>query len=172
MNKIQFVAQLVGICGMISLFVMYQQSGRRKYLCFKLLSDILWAAHYFLLSAIGGAIPNLVGIVRELVFMNDNKKWANRKIWVPVFIVINATLALSFANSLIHFVPICASALVTVSLSFKKTTNIRLLTIPISGSFLIYDIVVGSFAGALNETISLLSMISKLIVDYKRNKII
>ena len=49
---------------MTSLFFMYRQTARKNYLRLKLLSDILWAIHYLLLSAPGGAIPNLVGIVR------------------------------------------------------------------------------------------------------------
>ena len=166
MNSTEITAQIIGILGMLSLFVMYQQSGRKKYLCFKLLSDVLWAIHYFLLSAIGGAIPNLVGMVRELVFINDNKKWANKKVWAPIFIVINASLAIMLADSLIQFIPICASALVTVSLTMKNTAHIRLMTIPVCTAFLIYDLIVGSYSGALNESLSLISMISKSVSEH------
>ena len=160
---LNFIAQGIGFCGMLTLFIMYQQSSRKKYLVFKLLSDVLWATHYFLLFAIGGAIPNLVGIAREIVFLNEEKEWANKKIWAVVFIVINVSVALCFARSAIQFVPIIASAFVTVSLTFKNTKNIRLLTVPISLAFLIYDIIVGSWAGVLNESISLFSIISKLL---------
>ncbi len=163
MTKLQIVAQLVGACGMLSLFIMYQQSNRMKYLYYKLLSDVIWTVHYLMLSAIGGAIPNMVGIVRELIFMKEFKKKYTKVIWAAIFITINASLGIILADSWIQFVPICASAFVTVSLTFQKTSNIRLLTIPISITFLIYDIVVGSWAGVLNESISLVSMISKTL---------
>ncbi len=160
-------AQIIGICGTVSLFVMYRQQEKKKYIGLKLLSDVLWALHYFLLSAVGGAIPNMVGIARELVFMNDGKKWADKKVWAAVFIIINAAFALSVIKSAIQFIPIIASALVTVSLTFKNTANIRLMTIPISTAFLVYDIMVGSWAGALNEVISLISMVSKSVSEHR-----
>lgn len=160
---INILAQAIGLLGMGTLFIMYQQSSKKRYLAFKLLSDVVWATHYLLLSAIGGAIPNIMGIARELIFMNEGKKWANKKIWAAVFIILNTAFALSLTRSAIQFMPIVASALVTVSLTFKNTKNIRLITVPISITFLIYDILVGSWAGALNESISLISIISKLI---------
>ncbi len=163
MTELQFAAQIVGACGMLSLFIMYQQSDRMKYLYFKLASDIIWAAHYLMLFAIGGAIPNMMGIVRELVFMKKFKNRYTKVIWAAIFITINAGLATILADSYIQFVPICASALVTVSLTFKNTANIRLLSIPISVTFLIYDVIVGSWVGVLNESISLVSMISKTL---------
>ena len=163
MTKLQIAAQIVGACGMLSLFIMYQQSNRIKYLCYKLLSDVIWTVHYLMLFAVGGAIPNMVGIVRELIFMREFKSKYTKVIWAATFITINACLGIILANSWIQFVPICASALVTVSLTFKKTNNIRLLTIPISITFLIYDVIVGSWVGVLNESISLVSMIFKTL---------
>lgn len=163
MTKLQIAAQVVGVCGMLSLFIMYQQSNRMKYLYCKLLSDVIWTVHYLMLSAVGGAIPNMVGIVRELIFMKQFKSKYTKVIWAAIFITFNAILGIILANSWIQFVPICASAFVTVSLTFQKTSNIRLLTIPISITFLIYDIVVGSWAGVLNESLSLVSMISKTL---------
>lgn len=160
------LAQLVGACGMITLFIMYRQTDRRKYLIFKLSSDIIWACHYFMLSAIGGAIPNMVGVVRELVFMRDIRRSA-KAVWAAVFIAVNAALAIWRADSLIQFIPICASALVTVSLTFRSTSHIRYLSIPISLAFLVYDLLVGSLAGAVNEILSLISMVSKVISEHR-----
>ncbi len=170
MTKTELIAQLIGAFGILSLFVMYQQSSRTKYLAFKLLSDAIWAAHYLLLGAIGGAIPNAVGIVRELTFLKEPKTRYERPVLAAVFIAVNASLAIYLADSLIQLMPICASALVTVSLTFRKTKSIRLLTVPICLTFLIYDLLVGSWAGVVNETVSLISMISKLIREHGGQK--
>ena len=163
MTKLQLTAQLFGLCGMFSLFVMYQQSKRIMYLKLKILSDVIWAAHYLMLFAVGGAIPSIVGIVRELILMKDFKRKYTKFTLMVIIIIINATLGILLADSMIHFIPICASALVTISLTFKKTTSIRLFSIPILVAFLIYDIIVGSWVGMLNEIISIVSIISKLL---------
>lgn len=165
----KIIAQIIGILGTISLFFMYRQSSKKKYILLKLLSETLWAIHYFLLSAIGGAIPNLVGIAREIVFMNDNKKWANKKVWAAIFIAINWTIALILLKSAIQIIPICVSSLVTISFTFKKTSNIRLVAIPVCTTMLIYDILVGSWSGVLNESLSLISIIPKTILEHKNH---
>ena len=126
---------------MTSLFFMYRQTARKNYLRLKLLSDILWAIHYLLLSAPGGAIPNLVGIVRELVLLYNRKCQTRIHFWAALFITVNAVLALSTLRSAVQL-------------------------IPISIAFLIYDLLVGSWAGVLNETFSLISMISKSVSEH------
>ena len=163
----QWSAQLLGVFGMTSLFFMYRQTARKNYLRLKLLSDILWAIHYLLLSAPGGAIPNLVGIVRELVLMYNRKCQTRIHFWAALFITVNAVLALSTLRSAVQLIPIFASMLVTVSLTMSKTSSIRLMSIPISIAFLIYDLLVGSWAGVLNETFSLISMISKSVSEHR-----
>lgn len=138
----QWSAQLLGVFGMTSLFFMYRQTARKNYLRLKLLSDILWAIHYLLLSAPGGAIPNLVGIVRELVLLYNRKCQTRIHFWAALFITVNAVLALSTLRSAVQL-------------------------IPISIAFLIYDLLVGSWAGVLNETFSLISMISKSVSEHR-----
>ena len=163
----QWPAQLLGLCGMVSLFFMYRQATRKNYLRLKLLSDILWAVHYVLLSAPGGAIPNLVGVARELVFLYDRKCQTRIRFWAALFIAVNAALAFSTLRSAVQLIPIFASMLVTVSLTMSRTSTIRLMSIPISTAFLIYDLLVGSWAGVLNEALSLISMISKSVSEHR-----
>lgn len=79
---IKITAQIFGLCAMAALFSVYQQSDRGKLLKSKLFADVFWVVHYIMLGAYGGAVPNFVGIFRELVFINREKlKWANKIIW-------------------------------------------------------------------------------------------
>ena len=55
-----------------------QQKSHKGILISKLIAGICWVVHYLCIDGIAGAIPNLVGIFRELVFVNRKKhKWAN-----------------------------------------------------------------------------------------------
>lgn len=67
---------------------LHQQKNRKKLLVRKLHADILWGIHYICLGAVAGAIPNIMGMFRETIFMNSDKKWANSFIWPVIFIVI------------------------------------------------------------------------------------
>ena len=151
-------AQLFGIGGTYMLFTLYQQKTRNKLLIRKLSADILWGIHYICLGAAAGAIPNIIGIFREAVFLNSDKKWANSLVWPAVFITVSWMAALLSWQSALSFLPMCASTLVTVSLWVKSPKLTRLMAVPVCTAFIIYDIFVDSYAGILNESVSLVSI--------------
>lgn len=165
-----FIAQVFGIGAMICLFSIYQQKERKKLLISKLFADICWVVHYLLLGAYGGMIPNFVGIFRELIFVNrEEKKWANSVAWPCIFILINWILGIRSFDVLINILPIAASTFVTVSLWCKKPNLTKIISIPVSATFLIYDIFVGSYVGIINESIAILSIILYFIRRRKNN---
>lgn len=100
-----------GIGAMLSLFFLYQQQSRRKLLTCKFCADVCWVFHYLCLGAVGGAIPNFVGIFRELVFVKrEEKEWANHTAWPIGFIAVNFALGLASFRTPINLLPISASA--------------------------------------------------------------
>lgn len=159
MTPLKIFAQLLGLGGMYMLFSMYQQEERKSLLKRKRLADILWSAHYICLFAWAGAIPNAVGILRESIFMNEEKEWTKAKIWPLVFIAISWTLAIITWKSALSLLPMCASTLVTLSLWVKNPKITKLLTVPVCTAFIVYDVFVGSYAGILNESVSLVSIV-------------
>lgn len=161
---------IFGIGAMIALFSIYQQASRKRLLVSKLIADVCWVIHYLCLGAYGGAIPNFVGIFRELVFVNrENKKWANLPVWPLVFILTNLLLGLRTFALPINLLPILGSAFVTVALWLKKPILTKILSFPVSTAFLIYDIFVGSVIGVISESISLVSIMIALIKMIKEN---
>ena len=91
----QAVSIVFGMGAMLALFSVYQQKTRKGIILSKLSADVCWVVHYLCIGGIAGAIPNLVGIFRELVFVNRKKqKWANCVIWPILFILLNFSLAL------------------------------------------------------------------------------
>lgn len=163
MTVLEIIAQCFGFIGMICLFISYQQKQRSSLILFKLCSDFMWVIHYLCLSAYGGAIPNFVGIFREIVFVNNNKKWAKSIFWPILFIMINWTLTIYTWKSCITLIPICASMFVTISLWIQNPLLTKIICIPVSICYIIYDLYVGSWIGIVNETIALISIASFLI---------
>jgi len=153
-----------GVGAMISLFFAYQQTERKKLIIAKLCADGCWVAHYFCLSAYGGMIPNAVGIVRELVFMDREKSaWKNSPLIPVAFILINWGIGAWTFQSPINVLPIVASTLVTVSLWLKNPKLTKILSLPVSVSFLIYDLCVGSWIGVINESFAIVSILLSFI---------
>lgn len=153
---------------MLSLFLIYQQKERKRLLLCKLSADVCWVVHYLCLSALGGAVPNLVGIGRELVFVNrEDRKWANHFLWPFLFIAVNLTLGLVTMDSYINLLPIIASVFVTVSLWLKEPILTKIISIPVSLAFLIYDVFVGSYIGIINEAIAICSIVISFVKPNK-----
>lgn len=154
------ITHLFGLGAMISLFLIYQQKDRRKIIIHKLSADLFWIAHYFCLGATAGMIPNFVGVFRELVFINrKTKRWASFPLWVFVFISINFALGIKSFKMWYDIVPIIASSFVTVSLWIDNPNLTKIISLPVSAAFLVYDIFVGSYMGILNESIAICSII-------------
>lgn len=149
---------------MIFLFCIYQQKKRKNLILCKLGADICWVIHYLSLGAIGGAIPNFVGIFRELVFVRRKEKsWANSIFWPCLFIGINLLLGFLTMKSYINLLPITASVFVTVSFWIDNPKTTKIISFPVSCSFLVYDIFVHSWIGIFNESLSLISITISLI---------
>ena len=161
---------LFGIGAIFSLYLVYQQKNRKKLLGMKLCADICWVGHYFFLGATAGMIPNFVGIFRELIFINRKKyKLFSVPLWPILFILINVTLsALSF-KVWFDVLPIAASMLVTVSLWIDNPNLTKVISVPVSLAFLVYNALVGSYIGIANESIAIISILI-FFINKRSNK--
>lgn len=164
------LAQLFGIGAMISLFCIYQQKNRKRLILCKLSADVCWSVHYFCLGAYGGIVPNFVGIFRELTFMKrGKKKWASLPIVPVLFILINWGIGFATFQNPINILPIAASTFVTISLWLRSPRLTKLISIPVSLTFLIYDIFVGSYIGVFNESIAIVSICISFFKERKNS---
>ena len=163
---LEITAWVFGILAMLSLFLAYQQNARKKLLTRKLCADICWVIHYWCLGGYGGLIPNAVGVFRELVFVQrDKHKLANNPFIPVIFILINFSLGMLTFEKPINLLPIVASSLVTVSLWLRNPKLTKIIVIPVSLSYWIYNFFIGSWIGVINESIAIASIIISFVKD-------
>ncbi len=169
---LKVLSQAFGALGMVSLFLSYQQTERKKLIAGKLGADAACVLHYLCLAAWGGAIPNFVGIFRELVFMqrDGGKKWANSPVIPAAFILLNWTLAALSWDTALTLLPIGASTFVTISLWARKPRVTRLICLPVSVCFIIYDCFVGSWIGIVNESVAIVSILVSMFRNDRPGK--
>ena len=153
-------AWILGIGAMLSLFISHQKKSRNGILAYKLCADVFWASHYICLEAMAGMIPNLVGIFREIIFINrERHKFAGSVAWPCIFILTNLTLGIVSFDAWYDVLPIIASMFVTVSLWINNPKLTKFISIPVSAAFLIYNIFVNSYVGVFNESLAILSIL-------------
>ena len=161
------LAYIFGIAGIVANFAIYQQKDRKHLLMVKLLSDTLWTAHYCSLFAWSGAAVCAIGMLRETVFINQNKKWASSKIWLLIFLVLAIISAVLTWQSPLSILPAFASILAVFSYWRGEPKLTRILGLFISAAFLTYDVYCGSYMGIVNEIFTLTSVTIGFVRDIR-----
>lgn len=165
------LSNIFGILGIGSTVLIYQQKTRKGLVLSKLLSDVIWFLYYFSLSAYSGAAIAVIGMVRELVFINKDKKWAKHPIWLVFFLTLSFGCAVFTWKNAFSLLPCIASAVSVISFWIGKPKLSRILSYPISACMLTYDIASGAILGIVNELFTVVSsVIGAIRHDRKREK--
>ena len=166
------LSMIFGAFGILVNALIYQQKTGKRLLVYKLISDVLWALHYLTLAAFSAVGIALVGVVRESIFLNRGKRWADTKLWLLLFALLSVASAALTWNSFLSALPAVASLLSVFGFWQAKPKLSKLLAYPISACMLTYDICVKSYMGIANEVFTLISttlaVISMLYVSGKR----
>ena len=163
MTIIEIIAQYIGILGIGVFLLCFHFNSMKNVLKVKLLVDVIWGTHYFLLGAYSGFATNAVCCVRELVFMNNNKKFLKSRIWLYVFILFNITTAIITWQRFYSLIPAVVSSMATISFWQKDVRYARKIAITNNVLMFIYDIFVASYAGMVGEALAFISVLMAMI---------
>ena len=162
------LSTIFGALGIGANIFIYQQKSGKKLLVSKLISDILWAAHYFFIGAYSATAVAVIGIFRETVFFNQDKKWAKSRLWLVLFLLCSAVSALVTWRGFISVLPATGAVLSVISFWKNNPCFTRYLAFPISACMLTYDIFCHSHMGIANEILTLVSAVVGIIRFYKK----
>ncbi len=156
-------ANIFGVLGIASTVFIYQQKNRKALLVSKLLSDLIWFLHYFFLGAYSGAAIAAIGAVREIVFVNREKKWGRSRLWLPFFLIVSVVCTVLTWKNAFSILTCVASCLSVVGFYIGRPKLSRVLSFPISACMLTYDIASQSYPGIANEVLAIASSIVGLL---------
>jgi hypothetical protein len=158
-----------GCLGIISTVIIYQQKTRVGLLVSKLISDVIWFAQYALISAWSGAAISIIAIIRELIFINRDKKWAKSPLWLLLFLILSGVSGVVTWKNIYSIFPCIASALAVIGFWIGKPKLSRFISYPISGCMLTYAISNAAFMAILNELLSIgSSVVGNIRHDFKK----
>ena len=153
------LSNIFGILGIGSTVLIYQQKTRKGLILSKLISDVIWFLYYCSLSAYSGAAIAVIGMMRELVFINREKKWANHPIWLAFFLTLSFGSAFLTWKNVYSILPCIASAISIISFWIGNPKLSRILSYPISACMLTYNITCMAIIGIINEIFTVTSSI-------------
>lgn len=154
-------AQAIGFLAMASFILSYQVKSNRTLFWCQAAGSALFCLQFFLLGAASGCLSLAVNILRGLLLTKYNDwPWVRRKVVAAVFCgVYGAILLLTWAGP-ISLLAFTASAVSTLGYWRNNARTIRLVNLLCaSPCWLVYDILIRSWGGILNEAITMMSVL-------------
>ena len=172
MTTIEIIGQIIGIFGVAVLFLAYQMKARKMLLLLQMLGVALFATQYFMINALSGAVLNTVCLIRTIFFYFAEDKIKNEKgkifssIFFAVLICIFGALSWEGWYSIMMLLCLAINSFCTGVCNPQNFRKSLLLTCVLA---LIYNVIVFSIVGMLNESISIVSAIIG-IIRFKKEK--
>lgn len=155
--------QVIGFVGTVLFFVSFQCKNNKNLFRVQFLSYLFYTIHLILLGAITGGISYIINTFRSLC-LGSRWEFAQRK-ETCVFICLLQIAALYFTwSGWISILPVAANIATTIGGYTHNARKIRLAGMLINSPlWIIYDVIVGSWAGILDEAVSEASMVLSII---------
>lgn len=164
--------QLLGLIPSVIAFTSLQTENRKRILVLQIGCCIMWAVHYGLLGAFTAVLTNVIGLFRAVLCYNNDKQWANKKVWVVILIMLYLGSAAITWDGLYCALPVISMILTTFALWIHNMKITRLLFLVNSPPLLIYNIITGSYSCAVIEVCALISfMIAIYRFDLRKAKV-
>ena len=153
------VIQAVGLIAAGIYSLSYQFKDNKTLFRIQFASFICFSLHFILLGAVTGAVSNLINLVRSYFLGSNNEKLHSK--WACAFICLLLVLACIFTwDGPISLLPVIANGAVTIGGFLNSEKKLRLIMIFINAPcWITHDVIVGSWSGALDETIVLIAVI-------------
>ena len=165
---IDFIAQMLGIFGMLSAIVSYQCKTNRNYYIFQGLSGVFFSAQFILIGAWAGLIFNAYNIMRAIAYQSKKSKSVVCIVCLEILVVAAATLSVFVFNEAWWLVLFTLIAQVTGTFAMwtRDGKKIRVSQLAVVSPFwLLYDLLipVPSIGGVLCEVFNMASVIISFI---------
>ena len=159
----KLIAEIIGAVAVLTSFVMFQQTNRKRLIFCKFIMDLLWIAHFIILGGYTIVCTTSISVFREIVFINKDKPFFKSKIWLLIFVSLYISALFFTWEGIFSVFPVMSSVAATVSFwidSVKKTKTISLF---VSISQIIYSIARNSYSAITNELVTISSIIISFI---------
>ena len=176
-QTIKLIGQIIGWVAVAEGFLVFLSSKREHILIFKFIDDVLWAISLLMLGNYTGGILNAVGMGREVVFYNrDRRKWASSRFWLVFFLVVTA---ISPTYSLISgkegwyaILPAIGSLAAVIGFYSRSGHFMQYIGIFANGVWMIYNIICKNTPAIVSSVLLLSSgIIGMTLVLVKRHRL-
>ena len=160
------IIQAIGLIALAAGISSVQFKTRRGILMAQLFASGLWFAHFGFLGAFTGAFLNAIGVLRTASFHRfKQSRYAGAVFWSVMVIVL--LVGILTWNTAVSLLAISGMLLSTIALWQRDEQRIRWLLLANAPLWFGYDLLIGSYAGMVNE-IFFASSIVIALMRYRR----
>ena len=155
--------QVIGLIGTALFFLSYQCKSNKNLFRVQFLSYLCYTMHLLLLGAVTGGISYILNTARSFCLGSKLEFAHSRTVCVILCTLQVLALAVTWSGW-ISLLPVAANIASTIGGYTHNARKIRVAGMFINSPlWIIYDILVGSWAGILDEVISECSMILSIV---------
>ncbi len=151
--------QAIGILGTVLFFLSYQFKSNKNLFRVQFISYLCYTAHLLMLGAVTGGISYILNTVRSFCLGSKNE-FLKSKIMCCTICSLQVVTLLFTWDGWWSVLPVAANIAATIGGYTYNARKIRAVGIFINSPlWIVYDILVGSWAGIIDEIVSEASMI-------------
>jgi len=169
-------AEILTIGMYVCLATTFYLKDRRKILTIQFLGSVLLCTAFLLISAYTGVAMTIVAMIRNIIFLIDEKingksdKIGKKDIVILVIIyIVMIGMTIPFYDGIFSLLPLFGTALFTFAIWQKSTKVYKIMGIPFSLIWIFYNLYVMIWFGVALESVILISAIIGFILEKKRN---
>lgn len=144
-----FLGELSWFFGMLVMLIAYLQKNDVTVKKLMVLSVFFWGAHYFLMGLFTGFVITMIWFLRLWLSV----KYKKNKYALIFVISLSLTSSYFTYNGIMSLLPVIASMTGAYAYFYLEKIKLRLMMTFNSSMWLIYNFVVGSFSGMINEAL-------------------
>lgn len=151
--------QLIGFVGVAFFILSYQIKSNRALFLFQLIGSIIFCVQFFIMGAYSGALSLVVNIIRNLLLLKVKEwSWVKNKVTLACIIAVLAVITIYTWDGMLSLMPFISVAVTSIGYWTDNAQKIRLSQMVGSPVILVYDAIIRSWGGVLNETIVIISI--------------
>ncbi len=153
--------QAIGFLGVLFFFISYQMKTNSSLFILQTLGCLTFSVQFALLGALSGCLSLIINIIRNMMLTRYNDcKMIRWKGWIVVFSMLSLVFALFTWNGWVCILPVIGTVSGTIGYWTNNAKKIRITNLAVnSPCMLLYDVLVNSWGGVLNESITILSIV-------------
>ena len=158
-----FLVQGIGIAGTVLFFLSYQCKSNKNLFRVQFVSYLCYTVHLLLLGATTGGISYILNTVRSFCLGSKHAFLKGKTMCGIICILQLVALLLTWENWW-SVLPVAANIAATIGGYTYNARKIRVVGMFINSPlWIVYDIIVGSWAGILDEIVTEASMIISIL---------